>query len=160
MLIKKSTSSKLEELMQKRFFPIKMILIFLIFYSILFGALPPTVLMELQNNSKECFEIKVINIKNTTVNEREIAVIVTAIILKKYRSDIDFKKGDAINIKYNTYKAIVNQTKEIAEDIEGPLPIPVLEKNKKYDAFLKLNNDKSLSPNAGCLSFIEKVVKN
>ena len=142
--------------MYKKSIRIKMLFLFLISFSLIFGALPPQVLIESQQQSKEYIEIEVKNVKCISQNELDISVELNAIILKKYRTDSDLKPGDTIIIKYNTYKTNVNNEESITVDIEGPLPIPILEKNKKYDAFLKFNDDTSYSPNAGCLSFIEK----
>ena|SRR5258706_10218602 len=106
------------------------------------AELSPAVYKQMQKNAPEFLEIEVLSLKTTEASE-EIGVEVEARVRLVTRSKSGLKVGDVIHIGY------ARRTKLLA----GPGPVPLLEKNNKYPAFLVRRYEKGYEPAAGAKSF-------
>ncbi len=109
-----------------------------------FCELPPTVYKQLQDNSPEHLQIKVLLVKTKEV-KNGAQVFVEATVINVMRSASNLKVGDVIRIEYfhSTSRA------------PGPGPVALLVQDQSYEAFLSRNStgDKSYSPAARGRSF-------
>jgi hypothetical protein len=102
-----------------------------------------SVYKQMQKNAPECLEIEVLSVKTAKAAD-EIDVDVEARVKGVTRSKAGIKAGDVIHINY------ARQTKALI----GPGPVPLLEKKKKYPAFLaQTQGQKRYEPAAGGRSF-------
>jgi hypothetical protein len=97
---------------------------------------------EMQTKAPEFLEIEVLSVETAKVAD-EIVVDIEAKITGVTRSKSGIKVGDVIHVHY------ARQTKVLA----GPSPVPILEKKKKYPAFLARASGKNYEPAAGGRSF-------
>lgn len=96
----------------------------------LLAELPPYVYDALQKNAPESLLIKVDSVRTSSSMVTENAVTVEAEVINVIRSKSGLRKGDRITIAYSTFASRPGGW-------VGPSPIPVLEKDKIYSAFLK-----------------------
>jgi len=130
----------------------KFLFIFTTLLSIkLLAELPPYVYEELQKSAPESLVIKVHHVKINSSISTDIKVDLVAEVLSVRRSNSGLKKGDRITIVYRTFISRPGGW-------VGPSPIPVLEKNKVYRAFLKKRKEGNLYlPAAKGKSFYKRV---
>jgi len=142
--------------MKKMSFKLKMVIFMIAINSLILGEISPWAVAEMQEQSKEYLEIEVFSVNKINYNERQIDVEIYATILNVIRTDSDLKNGDSIIVKYVGDKTpeIDKESGEILENA-GPAPVPILVENKKYRAFLTLNEDNYYSPSVEGYSFIE-----
>jgi hypothetical protein len=89
------------------------------------AELAPQVYKDMQSRAPEFLEIQVLSVTTAAASD-EIRVDVEARVIDVRRSKSGLKAGDVIRIEYT------RTTKLLA----GPSPAPVLQKGKKYPAFL------------------------
>jgi len=144
--------------MRKTLSKLQMLLFIFVINSLIFGEISPWAVAEMKEQSKECLEIEVSSVKKINYNETQINVEIYATILNVIRTDSNLTKGDSIILKYVCYKT-PEIDKESGIDFvdEGSAPVPILVKNKRYSAFLILNEDNSYSPSVWGYSFIELI---
>ena len=106
------------------------------------AEMSPAVYKQMQKNAPEFLEIEVLSAKTTAAAD-EMMVDVDARVTRVTRSKSGLKVGNVIHISYS------RRTKLLA----GPSPAPLLEKNKKYPAFLARPHETSYEPAAGGKSF-------
>ena len=106
------------------------------------AELSPAVYKQMQKNAPEFLEIEVLSVKTTEV-ANDISVDVEARLTRVRRSKSGLKAGDVIHINYG------RRTQLLA----GPSPAPLLEKNKKYPAFVVRAHERNYEPAAGGKSF-------
>lgn len=111
-----------------------LLLITTLFISALHAELSPVYYMKLQNNAPEFLVISVTEVQTDLIFSDTKSTNVKAKVLIAKRSESGLKRGDIINIVYNTAFSR-------PEGWVGPSSIPVLKKNEIYRAFLKKYED-------------------
>jgi hypothetical protein len=116
----------------------KFLFIFTVLLSIkLFAELPPYVYTTLQKNAPESLLIKVHHLQINSSIVTDTTIRLEAEVIDVIRSKSGLKKGDRISILYRTFISRPGGW-------VGPSPIPVLEKDKIYSAFLKKGEESNL----------------
>ena len=118
------------------------ILLVTLFVTAAHAELSRSVYKEMQTKAPEFLEIEVLSVKTAKAAD-EIEVDVEAQVKGVRRSNSRLKVGDVIHIHY------ARRTKLLA----GPGPVPILEKKKKYPAFLARAHQQNYEPAAGGRSF-------
>ncbi|MDM5270606.1 hypothetical protein PGH07_00270 [Sulfurovum sp. zt1-1] len=106
----------------------------LLFSAKLLAELPPYVYEELQKNAPELLLIKINSVETNVSLFTETRVNVVAEVLEVRRSKSGLKKNDRITIVYTTFTSR-------PRGWVGPSPVPLLEKDKTYSAFLRKSEE-------------------
>ena len=116
----------------------------------LFAELPPYVYEELQKKAPESLLMKVDDVAIKPSVFAYTRVNVVAHVLAVSRSNSRLKKNDKITIIYTTFTSR-------PKGWVGPSPVPILEKDKTYRAFLTKSEEGNIYvPAAKGQSFIGK----
>lgn len=106
------------------------------------AELPNSVYLKLQQAAPEALEVRVDKTKRGTwIFPGEV---ITATVMKVFKTTNKVKVGDEIKIRYRHVKL---------RGADGPSPIPRLTKKKTYPAFLKKSDKGHFEPAARGMSF-------
>lgn len=132
----------------------------IILYSYSWSELPPYVYKQWQDSAQEYLEITAVSVQQDTVildidGHGYISVEMVVKVNEVIRTKNSVQKGDLLTIKYDSQiiSGIIAGT-NIMWWIIGPGPVPILDENKEYPAFL--NKEDTLDyfePAAGGQSF-------
>lgn len=114
----------------------------IILYSYSWSELPPYVYKQMQDSAQDYLEITVISVQQDTVildidGHGYISVEMVVQVNDVIRTENSVQKGDLLTIKYDSQiiSGIIAGT-NIMWWILGPGPVPILDENEEYPAFL------------------------
>jgi len=132
----------------------------IILYSTSWSELPPYVYKQMQDSAQDYLEITAISVQQDTVildadGHGYISVEMVVQVNEVIRTKNGVQKGDLLTIKYDSQiiSGVIAGTK-IMWLLLGPGPVPILDENEEYPAFL--NKEDTLDyfePAAGGRSF-------